>query len=91
MYDETDSVICDVPKILKIPNRQDLFKGLSFYVCPSVKSLPSSIVEEIIISAGGVIEQEVSDPNNTLVHVTDRMISVLNLKNGNTRNNMFLI
>lgn len=83
-------MVCNVPEILKIPTRKDLFKGMHFFVSPEIKSLPVISLQEMISSAGGIVEHQIRSSKsiqcllpNTYIISCENMPVVPDLPSGN--------
>lgn len=56
-----NNVVCNVPKVLANPKRQQLFKNLMFFITPGVyfSTIPKNTwISDIIIAAGGTVDSK---------------------------------
>ncbi|XP_050524401.1 PAX-interacting protein 1-like [Daktulosphaira vitifoliae] len=63
IYDKNE-IVCRVPRVLVSALRQNLFRHKIFYITPGILYPPYSRFEEIILSAGGIVEKEIRSINN---------------------------
>lgn len=63
MYDESNSVVCNVPEALS-SMRQTLFRNFYFYVTPGFIQPSTVSLKKMIESAGGIVENYIRSVNS---------------------------